>query len=333
MRALLTGLAAASVGAALAVAAPQARAADEVTLQLNWFPLADHSPFYLAKQRGYFKDEGIDLTIVRGQGSGDAAKKVDLKQAQFGIADTPTVLTAISKGAELVIVGIAYDKAANNLFFYKDAGIESVADLVGKKLAAPPGDSHRFLWPSLAKANGVDPDSVTLVNVKPEGKQAIVAARQVDGAFDLYTSFPIWEKVLGKGNVGNLLFADHGVALYGHGYIVHKDLVKENPDLIRRFLRATYKGWSDVYKEREAAIDAMMKEVDGLDRDAYLANLDLVLNLAITERSREYGLGWIEPELMAKTLAITEQGGKMGDVPNVDDVYTNEFNSKIPAPN
>lgn len=331
MRPLNAGFAAA-MAALLAAAVPPAQAADEVTLQLNWFPLADHSPFYLAKEKGYFEEEEIDLTIVRGQGSGDAAKKIDLKQAEFGISDTPTVLTAISKGAELVIVGIVYDKAANNLFFYKDAGIDSVDDLVGKKLAAPPGDSHRFLWPSLAKANGVDPEAVTLVNVKPEGKQAIVAARQVDGAFDLYTSYPIWEKVLGAGNVGNLLFADHGVALYGHGYIVHKDLIEESPDLIRRFLRATYKGWRDVYNEREAAIDAMMKEVDGVDRDAYLANLDLVLDLAITERSREHGLGWIVPELMAKTLAITEQGGKMGDVPAVEDVFTNEFNSKIPAP-
>lgn len=308
----------------------QASARDQVTLMLNWFQLADHSPFYLAKQKGYFDEEDIELTIVRGHGSGDTATKIDLKQAEFGISDTPTVLTAISKGAELAIVGIVYDKAANNIFFYKDSGIEQVEDLVGKKIAAPPGDSHRFLWPALANFHDVDPDAVTLVNVKPEGKQGIVAARNVDAAFDLYTSYPIWEKALGEGNVGNLLFADHGIALYGHGYIVHQDLIDENPDLIRRFLSATYRGWQDIQKEGEAAIDAMMAEVPGIDREAYLAHLDLVLDLVITERSEEYGLGWILPELMQDTHDITYSGGQMDqEVDPLDAHWTNDFNPKI----
>ena len=321
-----------SAGLCFAFSVP-AQAADDVTLQLNWFHLADHSPFYLAMEKGYFAEEDINLTIVRGQGSGDTAKMVDLKRADFGISDTPTVLTAISKGAQLLVVGIVFDKAANNLFFYKDANINKVADLAGRKIAAPPGDSHRFLWPSLAQTHGIDPESVTLVNVKPEGKQGIVAARNVDAAFDLYTSFPIWEKVLGEGKVGNLLFADHGVSLYGHGYIVHRDLARDNPDLVKRFLRATYKGWRDTFNEREAAIDAMMKQVDGIDRAAYLANLDLVLDLVITERSREHGLGWIVPDLMAKTLEITERCAKTENKLESASVFSNYFDAKVPAPN
>lgn len=316
---------------ALALGGPAA-AADEVTLQLNWFPLADHAPFYLARERGYFEEEGIDLTIVRGQGSADSAQKVDLKQAEFGISDTPTVLTAISKDADLLIVGMVYDKAANNLFFRKSTGIETPADLAGKRIAAPPGDSHRFLWPSFARLNGVDPDSVTLVNVKPEGKQAIVASDQVAGAFDLYTNYAVWEKVLGEGDVGNMLFADHGVALYGHAYITHRDLAEENPGLVERFLRATYRGWADTYNERAAAIDALAAEVDGVDKETYLANLDLILDLVITERSREHGLGWITPERMEGTIELTKAGGNLDKELNAGEVFTNEFNSKIPAP-
>jgi NitT/TauT family transport system substrate-binding protein len=323
---------AAVLAAVLVSVAVPARAADQVTLLLNWFQLADHSPFYLAKKKGYFDEEGIDLTIVRGQGSGDTATKIELEQAEFGISDAPTVITAISKGADLLIVGMVYDKAANNVFFYKDAGIDEVKDLAGKAIAAPPGDSHRFLWPAIAKLHGVDPESVKLVNVKPEGKQAIVAARQADGAFDLYTSYPIWQKVLGEDQVGNLLFADHGLSLYGHSYIVNKKLADENPELIRRFLRATYKGWRDTYSEREAAIDAMMAEVPGIDRDAYLASLDYVLDLVITERSREHGLGWILPDLMQQTIDITYSGGTMDKELEAADVFTNDFNSKIEAP-
>lgn len=308
-------------------------AADEVTIMLNWFQLADHSPLYLARERGYYEQEDIDLAIVRGHGSGDTAKKIDLEQAEFGISDVPTVLTAISKGADLVVVGMVYDKAANNIFFYEDSGIETVEDLVGRSIAAPPGDSHRFLWPALARFHDVDPDAVTLVNVKPEGKQAIVAARNADAAFDLYTSYPIWEKALGEGNVGNLLFADHGIALYGHGYIVNKALTEDDPELITRFLRATYRGWQDAYHEREAAIEAMMQHVPGIDKEAYLAHFDLVLDLVVTERSAEYGMGWILPELMQDTHDITHSGGQMDqELEPLSDYWTNEFNPEIDAP-
>src|SRR5258706_8197852 len=181
-----------------------AAAQDKFTLQLNWFQLADHSPIYLALKRGYYKEENIDLTIVRGAGSSDSAKKVDLKQADLGISDAPTVITAISKGADLRMVAVVFDKAGNTAFFKKSANINSPKDLVGKKIAVPPADSHRVLWPAFAAINKLDPNGVTLVNVKPEGKQAIVAAGEEDASFDLHTSYAICEKRLGKGNLRHM---------------------------------------------------------------------------------------------------------------------------------
>ena len=85
-------------------------------LQLNWFHLADHSPIYIALKKGYYKEENIELTVLRGSGSADSAKKIDLGQADVGISDAPTVLTAISKGANLKMVAVVFDKAGNNVF-------------------------------------------------------------------------------------------------------------------------------------------------------------------------------------------------------------------------
>jgi len=322
----------AALAATLVFSAPPLAAQDKVTLQLNWYPIADHSPFYLGKQNGLFAAEKIDLTIVRGAGSADSAQKIDLKQAEFGISDTPTVLIARSKGAKLKLIGMVFDKGPSNIFFWKDSGIRTPKDLVGKKIAAPPGDSHRLLWPSFAAANGIDPNAVTLVNVKPEGKQAILAAKHVDAVFELYTGMPFMEKALGAGNVGNLLFADHGVSIYAHAYIAHDDLVEKNPDLVRRFLRATYKGWVAAIKDPTAAIDAMAAELPNLDKPAYLANLKLVVDLVDTPRYREHGLGWIEPGQMRKTIEITHAGGKMDRPVTADEIATNAFNSKIMVP-
>jgi NitT/TauT family transport system substrate-binding protein len=304
-------------------------AQDKVQLQLNWFHLADHSPIYLALKKGYYKDEGIELTVLRGSGSADSAKKIELGQADFGISDAPTVLTAISKGANLKMVAVVYDKAGNNVFFRKSANIRSPKDLIGKKIAVPPADSHRVLWPAFAALHGIAPDAVTLVNVKPEGKQAIVAANEVDASFDLYTSYAIWEKVLGKGDVGHLLWADFGLPIYGHTYFVNNDLIKKNPKLIERFLRATHKGWKDAKASPAASIDAMVEAVPGLDRTTLLATMPQILDLCVTERSAKHGLGWIEPELMQKTMDITFATNKPEKMPVVGDVFTNQFSSKI----
>jgi NitT/TauT family transport system substrate-binding protein len=300
-----------------------------MTLQLNWFHLADHSPIYMALKKGYYRDEGIELTVLRGSGSADSAKKIDLGQGHVGISDAPTVLTAISKGANLRMVAVVYDKAGNNAFFKKSANIRSPKDLVGRKIAAPPADSHRVLWPAFAAVNNLDPGSVTLVNVKPEGKQAIVAAGEVDASFDLYTSYAIWEKVLGKGNVGHLLWADYGLPIYGHTYFVNRDLEKSNPRLIERFLRATHKGWRDAHASPREAIDAMAAVVPGLDAESLFNTTPQIMDLCITERSRKHGIGWIERDLMQKTLDITFAKAKPERPVSVDDVFTNAYSSRI----
>jgi NitT/TauT family transport system substrate-binding protein len=312
-----------------AVLAMPAQAADKMTLQLNWFHLADHAPIYMALKKGYYREEDLDLNVVRGAGSADSAKKIDLKQAEVGISDAPTVITAITKGANLKIVAVVFDKAGNNAFFKKSANIRSPKDLVGKKIAVPPADSHRVLWPAFASLNKIDPNSVTLVNVKPEGKQAIVAAGEVDASFDLYTSYAIWEKVLGKGNVGHLLWADYGLPIYGHTYFVNTELEQKNPKLIERFLRATHKGWRDAAANPAEAIDAMVAAVPGLDREALFNTTPQIMDLCITERSRQHGIGWIEEGLMQRTIDVTFANNKPDKPVKAADVYTNAYSSRI----
>jgi NitT/TauT family transport system substrate-binding protein len=310
-------------------AAASVHAADKMTLQLNWFHLADHSPIYMALKKGYYKEEDLDLHVVRGAGSADSAKKIDLKQAEVGISDAPTVITAISKGANLRMVAVVFDKAGNNAFFKKSANIRSPKDLVGKKIAVPPADSHRVLWPAFAALNKIDPNAVTLVNVKPEGKQAIVAAGEVDASFDLYTSYAIWEKVLGKGQVGHLLWADYGLPIYGHTYFVNTELEQKNPKLIQRFLRATHKGWRDAHANPAEAIDAMVAAVPGLDRDALFNTTPQIMDLCITERSREHGIGWIEEGLMQRTIDVTFASNKPEKPVKAADAFTNAYSSKV----
>ncbi len=301
-----------------------------VTLQLNWFPSADHSPLFLAKARGWYAEAGIDLAIQRGQGSADTVQRVEIGQAEFGQADTPTIITGVGRGASLQVIGIVLDKAGNNAFFRKDSGITRPADLAGKKVALPPGDSHRVLWPAFARANGLSPEAITMVNVRPEGKQAAVATGQTDVSFDQYTGYPLWEKTLGKGNVGNLLWADYGLQLYGFAYFAKPAFLAANGDLVLGFLRATYRGWAAAQADGAAAVDALANEVGaGIDRTALLEAMPYVMDLAITERSRANGIGWIDEALMARTIEITLTAQTLPNAPTASAMGTNAFNPKV----
>ncbi len=303
---------------------------EDVVLLLNWFHLADHSIYYLGKERGFYEEEGIRLIVQRGYGSGDTAKKMELKQATIGVAETGVVVTAISKGADIKLVGIVFDKPVNGIFSMASAGIETPKDLEGKSIGAPPGDAHVTLWPAFCEANEIDCSTIELINIQPEGKQAIVASGQADGAFDAYTGLNIWRKALGD-DISYLDWSQWGIALYGHGYVVHTDLIEENPDLIGRFLRATYKSWKAAHDDPDASIDAMYgaEGVQTFDRDVYRANFDLILDRVVTERSEEHGIGWILPELMQSSIDLTALGGQLDRELKAEEVFTNEFNPKI----
>jgi NitT/TauT family transport system substrate-binding protein len=135
--------------------------------------------------------------------------------------------------------------------------------------------------------------------------------------------------VLGKGQVGHLLWADYGLPIYGHTYFVNTELEQKNPKLIERFLRATHKGWRDAHANPAEAIDAMVAAVPGLDREALFNTTPQIMDLCITERSRKHGIGWIEEGLMQRTIDVTFANNKPERPVKVGEVFTNAYSSKI----
>ena len=164
-----------------------APAADKVTLNLNWFYVGDHSPYFVATEKGWYKEENLEVNIIPGKGSGDVVKKIDVGSAEFGIVDTGVLIVARAQGAKVKVVSMLFDKSPYCMWMWKDSGINSVKDLAGKKIGAPPGDAQRTIFPALVTVHGFDADKVTFVNIAPEAKYAALAAKQVDVIFDFYS--------------------------------------------------------------------------------------------------------------------------------------------------
>ena len=309
-----------------------ASAADKVTLNLNWFYVGDHSPYFVALDKGWYKEEGLEPTILTGKGSGDVVKRVDIGSADIGIVDTGVLIVARAQGAKVKIVSMLFDKSPYCMWMWKDSGINSPKDLVGKKIGAPPGDAQRTIFPALAQANGFDPDKVTFLNIAAEAKFSALAAKQVDVIFDYYSGAPFFHKAMGEGNVKYMMFADYGVDVYSNALVASEKYIKENPGIIKRFVKASLRGWEFALKNPEESIEIMAKHRPEIDKPVLLANLKLIIDLFRTHRYKQNGIGWVDEKKMADSIRIISQYRDLQVNMKPGDIYTNEFLTKIPLP-
>jgi NitT/TauT family transport system substrate-binding protein len=306
--------------------------ADKVTLNLNWFYVGDHSPYFVALDKGWYKEEGLEPTILTGKGSGDVVKRVDIGSADIGIVDTGVLIVARAQGAKVKIVSMLFDKSPYCMWMWKDSGINSPKDLVGKKIGAPPGDAQRTIFPALAQANGFDPDKVTFVNIAAEAKFSALAAKQLDVIFDYYSGAPFFHKAMGEENVKYMMFADYGIDVYSNALVASEKYIKENPGIIKRFVKASLRGWEFALKNPEESIEIMAKHRPEIDKPILLANLKLIIDLFRTDRYRQNGIGWVDDKKMADSIKIISQYRDLKVDMKTKDVYTNEFLTKTPLP-
>src|SRR5438046_8898867 len=137
---------------ACALAAPlAAQTKDKVVLLLNWYTYSEHAPFFLGQERGYFDQEGIDLDIQEGRGSGVTVQAVAAGTATFGYADVPTMIKAASKGAPVTAVGVALQTSPMSVMGFADKNIRKPEDIKGKTVAVTPGESMSQIWPLFLK--------------------------------------------------------------------------------------------------------------------------------------------------------------------------------------
>jgi NitT/TauT family transport system substrate-binding protein len=262
LRNLILGLA-----AAFAVVAGPASAQEAVSLRLNWYLGGLHVPYYYGVERGFFKAEGIDLTINEGRGSANTVQVVGAGSDTFGMADSSSVVSAIAKGVEIKSVKSLLNSTGFAVVSLASTGIKTPKDLEGKSLAVSPGDPLGQLFRALAAHNNLDMSKIRFVQVDPAAKVVTVLEKRADallgGADDQY--FLI--KYRGQ-EPAALRYADHGANIVGMTILASNATIKAKPDMIRRFLRASVKSWEEARKNPDAAVDAAMKVKPDLNRQS-----------------------------------------------------------------
>jgi NitT/TauT family transport system substrate-binding protein len=253
----------AALGTALAT---PATAADKMTLTLNFLAQPAQAGFFLAKKRGYYDQAGIDLTIVEGKGSATTAQMIAGGQTDIGFVGGTVAIDLISKGAPMVIVSDIIQGNFQSIVHYADDGINSAKDLVGKTVSTCPGCVQiPMLHAALARA-GVDASKVNITNTNSTAWIGLLSEKKVDGIVADPNTVTIEMRRKGH-KVKDLFFQDMGISPINFVLATRTDKLKANPDLYKRFIEASLKGWSELGSSPDEAIDALVQQYPSITVD------------------------------------------------------------------
>jgi len=239
-------------------AASPAFAADKVTLMLNWYVYGEHAPFYYGKEKGYFAEQGIDLEIQEGRGSGVTTQAVAAKTADFGYVDVPTMIKAAAKGAPVQAVGVLLQTSPMSAMGFADKNIRKPEDIKGKTVAVTPGDSMSQIWPLFLKKTGLKESDFQVVSGDGQTKLNAV----INGQADLLLGYVMDQSMKIKDATGKAVtpirFSDYGIKMVSSGIIANTGFVKDKEDLVRRFMAAATKSVEEASKDPKAAAQAIL---------------------------------------------------------------------------
>jgi NitT/TauT family transport system substrate-binding protein len=237
------------------------------------------------------------------------------------------VLLFRGKGMDLVGLMNVYANSPQGLYWLKSSGIKSVKDLAGKKIGNPAGDGARTMWPALAKKVGIDPNSVTWVNIDANAKLGALKAKTIDATTSFFNLHHIFARELGA-DMGFLAWKDDGVNPYGNSIIANGAWLKANQDTAAKFTKVTQKAFAECAKNPDPCVKALVEANSGLLYDNELTNWHLVSILMGDDTSRNVALGWHDDKRMADDYKLVDEFLKMEKPYDIKMAYTNEYLDK-----
>ncbi|KAA0969639.1 ABC transporter substrate-binding protein [Aureimonas fodinaquatilis] len=271
-----------------------ASAAEAVSVRLKWLPQAQFAGVYMAQEKGFYKDAGLDVTINPGGPNIAPETLVASGSDTFGIlGGTEVILFSREKGLPLVAVGMLQQISPHAFVAYDDSGIESVQDFKGKRVATWFAGPQYTLFSMLA-AEDVDQADVDIVS-QPFSMQPFIE-KQFDVA--MVTTYNELN-VLREGGINNIrLFypGDSGVISQQDAIATSEQMIRDKPEVVQAFVEATLKGWKYAFENKEETIDTVLKSGTGLERRHQELMLDELEKLMVVRRGKDEGLGAIDLE-------------------------------------
>ncbi|HZH09407.1 MAG TPA: ABC transporter substrate-binding protein [Microvirga sp.] len=308
-----------------------AQAQIPVRFSLDWRWEGPAAPLAVALDRGYFKAEGLDVTVDPAAGSREPISRVASGTYDAGFGDVNSLVRFRDEnpGTEIKAVMVMYDRPPFAIIGRRSRGItKELSSLRAKKFGAPAADGAFAQWPILKAVNTIDDAGMKFENVGFPVREPMLAQGEVDAVFGFSMSSYINLKSRGVPveDIVVLLMSDYGLDLYGNAIIVSPKFAQEKPEAVKGLLRAIMKGVQDTVKDPSSAVDLVIKRNDVARKDVELERLKMVLEQnMLTPWVKENGFGGIDKARFAKALDQIGLAFPYRQKPNVESVFTEEF--------
>jgi NitT/TauT family transport system substrate-binding protein len=301
---------------------------EPATLRLDWLASGYHVPFFLALDRGYYRDQGIDLQIADGKGSTTTIQVVASGSETFGAANLSTMTLGVARGMPLVAIAGLIQKSPDSVISLAGAGISTPKDIEGKRGGFVPTSASDRIFPAFAKSAGVDLQKITKLQMESSARYSILLQGNAD--FVIGWSFTDAYKIGRLKPIAQpILFADHGVTILSVGVVVSKDTLEKRGAVVKGFLAATVKGIEETLRSPETAVEATMKLRPSADRDALLEAAKRLGAFVRTKNSASQPFGWMAKDDWEESKRVLVEYLGMSDSVSIDSLYTNAY---LPGP-
>jgi NitT/TauT family transport system substrate-binding protein len=313
--------------ALMLVAASPALAQDRVVFGLDFAVAGRHAGYFVARDKGFYKAEGLDVEIQRGYGSTDAVTKVGSGATMFSFGDVGSLVIARSQGVKVTCVAMVYGNAPYVLYMRKESKIDQPRDLEGKVIGSPVGAATRVLFPAFAKSAKIDANKVKWLNIDIGARLPMLLAKKIDVTISFLPEWPTMATKAKESGIEltRMVFSDYGVNIYSNGLLVRDETIKTNPDLVRRFVRATLKGLDYAFQNPADAAAILVAKYPELDVKTASAEIAIVKELANTKEAQSRGLGFMDAETMRVTRDVVAEAFEIKQAGPHEELFTNAF--------
>jgi len=299
------------------------KALESVSLITDFGYNGRHAYFFVALDKGYYAAVGLDVKILRGQGSVDAIRQTGANNATFGFADAGSLVLA--RGNDQIpvkLAAIVYAKPPEGIFCLEDSGIKAPKGLEGVSIANPPGGATVDMFPVYAKAVGIDASKVNWVVASSESLPSLLATKKVPCVGQFIVGEPLLEKQVAPAKLVRFAFLDGGLTFYGNGIVATDTTLATKPDLVKAFVAATIHGMRDAFADPEQAGEILHKYHPEIDVGVAAGETKAVAELAQVPGRP---LGLIDPARIDETINVVKSVFKLNSPIAASDVYVPGF--------